>query len=67
MTFEISKDHIELNKLLKIINWVESGGEAGLVIAEGLVVVNGEVDTRKRKKCRKGDVIEFEDQKVTII
>jgi ribosome-associated protein len=38
---------------------VASGGEAKLVIADGLVMVNGKVETRKRKKIVSGDIIEF--------
>ncbi len=38
---------------------VASGGEAKLVIAEGLVMVNGQVETRKRKIIASGDIIEF--------
>jgi len=52
-------DFIELNKLLKIMSWVASGGEAKQVIDEGLVSVNGEVETRRRKKLRKGDSVKY--------
>ncbi len=57
---------IELNKLLKLLNLVESGGEANFLITEGLVRVNHVVELQKRKKLREGDVIEFENQKVII-
>ena len=56
---EISEEPIELHKLLKFDNLVASGGEAKFVIAEGHVRVNGEVETRKRKKIFSGDVISF--------
>jgi len=57
---------IELNKLLKMLNLVESGGEANYLISEGIVVVNGMVELQKRKKLREGDVVEFENNKITI-
>ena len=57
---------IELNKLLKMLNLVESGGEANYLISEGIVLVNGMVELQKRKKLREGDVVEFENQKITI-
>jgi ribosome-associated protein len=38
---------------------VSSGGEAKSVIADGLVLVNGKVETRKRKKIVSGDIVEF--------
>jgi len=56
---EIEAQPIELYKVLKIQNWVQSGGEAKYVIAQGLVRVNGSIETRKRKKLIAGDCIEF--------
>lgn len=64
---EISKEPVELYKILKFENMVSSGGEAKHVITEGLVLVNGEVETRKRKKIVSGDVIEFGDEKIRVI
>lgn len=57
---ELSENHNELYKILKFNNLVQSGGEAKHVIAEGLVKVNGETETRKRKKIFNGDLIEFQ-------
>lgn len=51
---------IEMFKVLKIDNQVQSGGEGKFVISEGLVRLNGEVELRKAKKIFHGDVIEFE-------
>jgi len=64
---QISREPIELYKILKIENMVNSGGEAKAVIAEGLVRVNGEIETRKRKKIISGDVVEFGDEIIRII
>lgn len=58
--FTLSEEYIELIRLLKHLNWVESGGMAKIVVDEGLVRVNGEVEHRKRRKLRKGDLVEFE-------
>ncbi len=55
----ISKEPIELYKILKLESMVSSGGEAKSVIADGLVLVNGKVETRKRKKIVSGDIVEF--------
>jgi len=60
---ELLQEPVELYKILKFEALVPSGGEAKLVIAEGLVKVNGEVETRKRKKIVSGDVIEFAGEK----
>jgi len=56
---EISREPVELYKILKFEGMVGSGGEAKFVIAEGFVLVNGEIETRKRKKIVSGDTIEF--------
>ena len=63
---EIRQEPIELYKLLKFENMVETGGEAKFVISEGLVLVNGAVETRKRKKIVAGDIIEFNNEKVQV-
>ena len=66
LEFTLDKEFIELNKLLKILSLVESGGQANSMIADGYVRYNGEVDTRKRLKLRKGDKIEFAETLITI-
>lgn len=59
---EINQEPTELYKILKFENIVSGGGEAKLVIAEGYVYLNGEVETRKRKKVYAGDLISFNGQ-----
>ena len=63
---EITKEPVELYKILKFEGMTSSGGEAKLVIEQGLVTVNGKVETRKRKKIVSGDVIEFASEKISI-
>ena len=63
---DIDREPIELYKILKIENLVQSGGEAKHVIADGFVLVNGVVETRKRKKILSGDVVEFEGIKLRV-
>ncbi|MDO6619481.1 MULTISPECIES: RNA-binding S4 domain-containing protein [unclassified Shewanella] len=60
-------EFVELYKVLKVQGLVDGGGAAKHVISEGLVTVNNEVDTRKRKKCVVGDVIEFNGDKIQIV
>ena len=62
----ISQEPIELYKILKFEGMVASGGEAKSVVAEGHVRVNGEIETRKRKKIMAGDVIEFGTETVRV-
>ena len=66
LEFKLNTDYIELNKLLKILSLVESGGQANNLITEGFVRYNGEIDTRKRLKLRKGDKIEFAEMFIRI-
>lgn len=58
-TVEIRKFPVELFKVLKFEGLAGSGGEAKAAIEQGLVKVNGAVETQKRKKLRSGDVVEF--------
>jgi ribosome-associated protein len=59
-------EFIELNKLLKLIKMVGSGGEANARIENGEVMVNGAIETRKRNKLRLGDVVEFQKNSVLV-
>jgi len=63
---EVSKEPVELYKILKFEGLVSSGGEAKSVIAEGQILVNGMIETRKRKKIVSGDIIEFGKDKIRI-
>ena len=64
---ELESEFVELYKILKFEGLAESGGIAKKVIADGLVSVNGEVETRKRKKIRAGDQIDFIDHHIDVI
>ena len=63
----ISDDFIKLGQLLKLANMVSSGVEAKIVIQNGEVKVNGEIDTRRGKKIYPNDVVEYKGQQVTVI
>ncbi|HHB52202.1 MAG TPA: RNA-binding S4 domain-containing protein [Saprospiraceae bacterium] len=60
-------EYIELNRLLKLLGMVESGGQANMFITEGQVKVNSEVEYRKRKKLRSGDQVQFMEQLIIIV
>ncbi len=59
--YELSDEYIELYKLLKLLDLVDSGAEAKLIIAEGYVRRNREIETRKRAKIEAGETIEVAD------
>jgi ribosome-associated protein len=63
---DITKEPVELFKILKFEGIVASGGQAKLVIGDGQVTVNGEVETRKRRKIMGGDIITFGDEELRI-
>ena len=58
-TVHLNQQPTELYKILKFEGLVASGGDAKTVIVDGLVRVNGQIETQKRKKIMHDDVIEF--------
>lgn len=63
---EISREPVELYKILKFEGMVASGGQAKVLVAAGQVLVNGKIETQKRKKIIAGDTIEFNNEKIGI-
>jgi len=64
---EVSSHPIELYKVFKIANLVGGGGEAKHLISEGYVAVNGELETRKRRKMYDGDFFEFNQEYYVVV
>ncbi len=62
----IKEPSIELCKLLKLGDLVNSGGQAKALIVEGRVRVNGVVETRKGKQIVSGDVVECAGKKISV-
>jgi ribosome-associated protein len=56
----LAREPVELYKILKFESLVNSGAEAKLVIDDGLVSVNGELELRRRRKIRENDIVEFD-------
>lgn len=67
MKFELQDEYIELYKLLKVLDLVDSGAEAKMIVADAHVKRNGETELRKRAKIIKGDVIEVADVTIEVI
>lgn len=63
---ELRDDYIKLGQALKASNLVESGVEAKMVIQDGLVLVNGQVEMQRGKKLVDGDIVEFEGNSIKI-
>ena len=68
-TFKLNngEDYITLINLLKIKQLAQTGGHAKLIVDQGLVHVNGELETQKRKKLKSGDLIKIENKTIEII
>lgn len=64
--FHLTGEFIPLIQLLKATNLVQTGGEAQIVVSDGQVKCNGEVELRKRMKVKKGDIIEFDRKKIIV-
>jgi ribosome-associated protein len=67
--FTLKKDSefIELNRLLKAEQVAQTGGHAKILVSEGEIIVNDEVETRLRRKLRSGDVVKHEDIEIKIL
>ena len=66
MEIPISTEYIELCKLLKLANLVMSGGEGKEVVAQEMVSVDGQLETRKRCKIRPGQTVEFAGEAIKV-
>ena len=62
----IREEPIALYKFLKLGNLVMSGAEAKFVVSEGLVTVNGAVESQKGKKLFAGDTVEFQGERIQV-
>ena len=63
----INPEPVELYKLLKFEGLVDSGGMAKMVIDAGEVLVNGEVETRRRRKCYRDDIVDFAGESLKLV
>lgn len=66
-SIKIKDEFIKLGQLLKLAGFCDSGVDAKLVIQDGLVKVNGEVETQRGKKIHDGDIVEFENKQVKVV
>lgn len=63
---KIEGEYIQLDKALKFGEFAQTGGHAKILILEGFVKVNGDVELRRGKKLRDGDIVEVEGEKIVI-
>ncbi len=67
MQYLLHDEYIELHKLIKVLDLVDSGAEAKLIISQGHVRRNGEIELRKRAKIRAGERIEIADIIIKVV
>lgn len=62
MKIQITKEFITLGQLLKITDWISSGGEAKFAVKDLSIFVNGIVEDRRGRKLRANDVVQIENK-----
>lgn len=67
MKIELNKEYVTLGQLLKITDFISSGGEAKTAVLELKITVNGEAENRRGRKLYSGDVIVIEDQEFELV
>ena len=67
MKIKINSEYITLGQLLKMTDFIQSGGEEKFAVKELHITVNGEMEDRRGRKLRSGDVIIIEDQEFTLV
>ncbi|GLR20005.1 RNA-binding S4 domain-containing protein [Portibacter lacus] len=66
--FSISgREYVELKNLLKLLNYVNSGGEAKVIIQNGEILVNDEVELRRGRKLKPGDIVKINEDQIKIV
>lgn len=66
-TVKIDTEYIKLNQFLKFVAIIQNGSDGKLIISGGKIKVNGEVENRRGKKLKKGDIVKFEDNEYEIV
>ena len=67
LRFDLDRDHVELNQLLKLAGICDSGGAGKALVASGAVAVDGHVELRKTCKIRAGQVVGVGDVEITVV
>ena len=67
LEFELDRDHVELNQLLKLAGVCDSGGAGKALVASGAVSVDGAVELRKTRKIRAGSLVTVDDIEIHVI
>jgi ribosome-associated protein len=66
IAFDLERDHVELNQLLKLVGLCDSGGAGKALVASGQVTVDGVIESRKTCKIRAGQVVRLGDVEIAV-
>lgn len=67
LQFELDRDYVELNQLLKLIGLCDSGGQGKQIVASGAVYVDGQQELRKTCKIHAGQIVQIDDVEIRVI
>jgi ribosome-associated protein len=67
LQFELDRDYVELNQLLKLIGLCDSGGQGKQIVASGVVYVDGQQELRKTCKIHAGQIVRIEDVEIRVV
>ena len=65
--FELDREYVELNQLLKLVGLCDSGGAGKMIVASGAVYVDGQQELRKTCKIHAGQVVQLEDVEIQVV
>lgn len=65
--FDLDREHVELNQLLKLAGIADSGGQGKAIVASGAVTVDGAVELRKTAKIRAGQSVRIGDVEIRVV
>ncbi|GGA51735.1 RNA-binding S4 domain-containing protein [Dyella nitratireducens] len=66
IAFELDRDYVELNQLLKLTGLCDSGGQGKQIVASGAVYVDGQQELRKTCKIHAGQVVQIDDVEIHV-
>ena len=66
-TFELDREHVELNQVLKLVGLCDSGGAGKAIVASGAVAVDGVVEMRKTCKIRVGQSVNLGEHRIEVV
>jgi len=67
ISFELDRDYVELNQLLKLVGLCDSGGAGKMIVASGDVYVDGQQELRKTCKIHAGQIVHLDDVEIHVI